>query len=297
MKTFEAVRLAMDLEKVIVIIAIDQKIALASLALHYEALSKHHNADPVAIARDYLGKVVHLPITLGAPSPDDVKGYLDEYLWKSSESLEGKKVGNTDLVEPKEGLMSTPAEDGIVTRRTNGLGAMDDKTSLEFLDSAGSEAGESIPTHKSQVKQLTGLSVEQRKIFKDWVVKLSISNPRQLKRLDNAYTLIRHRYPQEDAQKKYPMLKVLLWLEYLNELPIQSRQQLKGWLEGVVLAENVVLNKTFLPDVVEGMNTMAEEGLLTTVYQQVKGFVLPAIEKEELLGELKAASTESEAVR
>jgi hypothetical protein len=55
-KTFEAIRLVLDLPQVIVVVAVDQRIALAALALHYEKLTKHHQLnDAKAISIEALG--------------------------------------------------------------------------------------------------------------------------------------------------------------------------------------------------------------------------------------------------
>jgi GTPase SAR1 family protein len=80
-KTLEAIRLVMELDNVVVIVAIDQRVALASLAKHYEPLEKHHLLDAHDIARDYLAKVIHIPIVLEQPSENDIDHYLTNNLW------------------------------------------------------------------------------------------------------------------------------------------------------------------------------------------------------------------------
>lgn len=83
-KVFEAVRLVLDIPQVTVIIAVDQRIALAALALHYQELAQHHQlSNPQAIARDYLAKVIHTPITLTPADPQSINGYLDA-IWQET---------------------------------------------------------------------------------------------------------------------------------------------------------------------------------------------------------------------
>lgn len=84
-KTLEAVRLVMGIPQVIVIIAIDQRIALASLALHYKDLAGYHEqGNPGMIARDYLGKVIQLPIYLHAADNDTITAFVDRVLLDES---------------------------------------------------------------------------------------------------------------------------------------------------------------------------------------------------------------------
>ncbi len=88
-KVFEAVRLVLDIPQVTVIIAVDQRIALAALALHYQALAQHHRlSNPQAIARDYLAKVIHMPITLTAADGPAIAGYL-ESIWQETSGAPG----------------------------------------------------------------------------------------------------------------------------------------------------------------------------------------------------------------
>lgn len=92
-KAFEAVRLVLDIPQVTVIIAVDQRIALAALALHYEELAQHHElSNPQAIARDYLAKVIHTPITLTPADAKSINGYL-ESIWQ--ETVPGERDAAT----------------------------------------------------------------------------------------------------------------------------------------------------------------------------------------------------------
>ena len=75
-KTLEAVRLVMGIKQVVVIIAIDQRIVLALLALHYKDLAVHHDhQDPSIIARDYLGKVIQLLVQLHMADEETVTAF------------------------------------------------------------------------------------------------------------------------------------------------------------------------------------------------------------------------------
>ena len=108
-KVFEAVRLVLDIPQVTVIIAVDQRIALAALALHYEDLAQHHElSNPQAIARDYLAKVIHTPITLTPADAQSINRYL-EALWQETAAANANDQGE----QPNPAPASTAANAAI----------------------------------------------------------------------------------------------------------------------------------------------------------------------------------------
>lgn len=297
-KTLEAVRLVMDLENVVVIIAIDQRIALASLSLNYKELSEHHVADPLAIARDYLSKVINSSLILGRPSDIDIDRYLEENLWKESISLkqENNDISHHDLEKKSDNEAIEDITEDV--RNIVNLDVLSDKEGLE------QEEISDLPPHESARDDLKesgsgqtfiGLSYEQKQIFKDWVLKLGLCNPRQLKRLNNAYALIRLCYKDEDdiLQKNagkeenisvslsYSRLIMMLWLEFLHELPnhvrslfIEALEHQQDPSEGDELfaqfrksEEHWLAVKTAIPD----------SQIREKTYHEVKVFILPAI--------------------
>ncbi len=285
-KTFEAIRLVMDLENVVVVIAIDQRIALASLALHYQDISQHHQADPISIARDYLGKVVHLPITLEEPQESDVKIFLEKE-WEKIGNKKDLSEGNANVRSGTNNQNNNPPVDG------SDLPGNIDEPNSEVKDNpleahVVENAGASTITENDEIiddepEPKKGLSITQEDLFIGWAQKLSITNPRRLKRLTNAYTLIRHCFPQEDQssdiEKPYPRLVMLLWLEYVNELSPNERAVLSRVYK--------LSDKEFLGE--DGLSTSIQTRLksfreyisqeeMNVIYNQVKNFVLPAIE-------------------
>lgn len=78
--TLEAVRLVMDVPRVVVVIAIDPRVAIGALAEQYKGL-----ADPSRtaedVARDYLGKIIQVPIQLPAPDRNAVVEYVRSALF------------------------------------------------------------------------------------------------------------------------------------------------------------------------------------------------------------------------
>ena len=121
-KVFEAVRLVLDIPQVTVIIAVDQRIALAALALHYEELAQHHElSNPQAIARDYLAKVIHTPITLTPADSKSINGYL-ESIWQETgsagpETISDQSQPPTEPADQPDGPMGLSDQQKRIFKR------------------------------------------------------------------------------------------------------------------------------------------------------------------------------------
>jgi hypothetical protein len=300
-KTLEAIRLVMELDNVVVIIAIDQRVALASLAKHYEPLEKHHLLDAHEIARDYLAKVIHIPIVLEQPSENDIGHYLTNHLWKNDgtdQSEQNPKIGSD---EASDGVSAdVEAKRTTETKEENKAKETTEETTEETSepphDSNREEANmsdsdRSRPADKENPSEvgkpaqnfveITGLSQDQKTLFLKSVQQLGLSNPRQLKRLDNCYSLLRLRYPDEDVQKKYYRLRMLIWLEYLHEQPSSLRCQfLNDWEQGRKFSLDSVNADTDSIAAINHWNAIVPalpQSIQQTIYREVRCFILPAV--------------------
>lgn len=237
-KVLEAVRLVMDLENVIVIIAIDQHIAMAALSNHFKEFSPHHKLkNSHAIAREYLSKVINFSIVLAEPSHADVKNYM-EHIWSDLPTV--SELGNND--EVSEGAASemgagrgdtTP--ESVSSQQQPPL----NKDEKDFADARP----EQVQSNTIEVTEDSGViqyqrtlnpmgtfTREKRESFIQWVKYFKLTNPRQLKRLNNSYELmcgyfdtldqepISFLLPDEKSLTVYPMLLTLILMEYLNSL-------------------------------------------------------------------------------
>ena len=217
-KTLEAVRLIMGIPQVIVIIAIDQRIALASLALHYKDLAGYHEGqDPGAIARDYLGKVIQLPVQLNAADGETVAAFVDEVLLnhivKPTLEQDRKMPGFSN--EGHDSSSIAPTAEQVKEKRV-------EPESIQSQPDAGN-LNETSPTPElvSEVVEYQ-LSPAEKSAFKACVAQYEFHNPRQLKRLYNSFNLLRHLYGGDRAGEH---LQVLFWLEYLNNLLADERRE------------------------------------------------------------------------
>jgi len=308
-KVLEAVRLVLDLDNVIVIIAIDQHIALAALSEHFKDFSPHHKfKNSHAIAREYLSKVINLPIVLTKPSSDDVKVFMDSF-WdemnkeldketdkerdeksESKSGVSGKadlpSRGNAtaanaseieDLNKPKDAISGgSPAQDAI----------------SESVKLAEQKRAEEIESTAPVVKPIKALSKDQQASFIYWVNYFELSNSRQLKRLNNSYDLMRSYLPLLDKEalefalpespplKTFPMLLTLILMEYLNSLhDLNARNQLwdQLFIESATAPVEEVSNKIVTAGFVKAYRSLSAAGVNQHLVAKVEAFVLPAM--------------------
>lgn len=248
-KTLEAVRLIMGIPQVTVIIAIDQRIALASLALHYKDLAGYHEGqDPGAIARDYLGKVIQLPVQLNAADGETVAAFVDEVLLnhtvKPTLEQDRKMPGFSN--EGHDSPSITPTAEQVKEKRA-------EPESIQSQPDAGNlNETSSTPELVNEVVEYQ-LSPAEKSAFKSCVAQYEFHNPRQLKRLYNSFNLLRHLYGGDQAGEH---LQVLFWLEYLNNLLADKRREAEK-------SRNEFLG--------------LDDERYKTIELQVKPFVLPAL--------------------
>lgn len=229
-KVLEAVRLVLDLKRVTVIIAVDQRIALAALALHYKDLAEHHQLqNPRAIARDYLAKVIHLPILLSPPDDKSIEGYLN-HIWQEQtgdvsvalSTPEQKPVAPTSSADASAGNARPVQQANAAPPRestpANGTAPVTDagptpagnviplRPSVNASTASNASAATPDPGNnpapspdKPAPLVVPGLSTLQKQAFLHWVKHFHLTNPRQLKRLHNSYNLLRHFYGEDNA--------------------------------------------------------------------------------------------------
>ena len=86
----DAIRLVMTIPNVIVMICIDHRIAFKAIERHYRTLAEEENGSSrssAEVARDYLGKIIQLPVRL-----EPVKhGILEKYVYEKLFLFEEEK--------------------------------------------------------------------------------------------------------------------------------------------------------------------------------------------------------------
>ena len=204
----DAIRLLMSIPNVIVMIGIDYRIAFKAMENYYEKLGDKER-DKSEIARDYLGKIIQLPVQLMHSSPEEVRKYVEKRLFPDAQIMEDiKKDGDKDteggvieLSKPKKETIE--AEGGKV-----GVRILDDKK---------------VEEPKSVEEILKDTTIE-RDMFSDLAKRFNFTNPRQLLRLRNSYRFLK----VMDSDEKYDreiLMKILFWQDFLNNWPSNIRCQ------------------------------------------------------------------------
>lgn len=243
-KTFEAIRLVLNIPHVTVVVAVDQRIALAALALHYNSIAPYHTQkDARAIARDYFAKMIQLPIVVSDGDDESLIEFLSD-IWQE----EGDKKRNwlTHLFEEKEGHISNlllgkeVTNDESPKRHKQGADShTDDKMLTETEIAKLILEGDPKPSGTQQ-EVLPGLSDHQKAALYFWATRFGLSNARQLKRLDNSYNLVRLVTDEEDklaltktsnivnkqhVKFSYGYLVALMTLEFINSIEVTTLRE------------------------------------------------------------------------
>lgn len=313
-KVLEAVRLVLDIENVMVVIAVDQRIALSALALHYKDFAQYHNSkDSRSIARDYLAKVIHLPITLYKPKGKDVEAYL-KFIWSQLITEEHKTI--LEKASTPAVVKTTPKIDKPLSPENNNTETPTDESNIQsVIPNKKTTSGEiqsrakpetaSISTPKPSPTPvaaaptvIASLSSDHQKAFLYWVDYFELSNPRQVKRLNNSYNLLHSYYDYDSASiahnlneihKKalvFPMMLALFIMEYLNTLDDQVlRAKIKvelrapdSKIEEADKPTDTKIDSTLIgTDIIHAMHKLTEK-FEADFIKIVEPFVLPAIE-------------------
>ncbi len=246
-KTFEAIRLVLQIPHVTVIVAVDQRIALAALALHYKDIEPYHTLqDARAIARDYLAKIIQLPVVLGDGDDESLSGFLSD-IWQ--EEGDNKLSWLAHLAEDSgptqqksHALPSDPEEPDTAAVRPEmpEQDADSDASNEGFTEAELVKMMMEDDPKPAEQKVLTGLGDHQKAALYYWATHFGLSNARQLKRLDNSYNLIRLVTNKEDqialAQTEdninkqnvkfsYGYLVTLMTLEFINGIEVTKLRE------------------------------------------------------------------------
>ncbi|WLQ12732.1 P-loop NTPase fold protein [Hahella aquimaris] len=258
-KTFETLRLVMNIPRVTVMIAINQQIALTALAMHYEKLAPQHKwQNPQAIARDYLAKVMHLPITLSEPDAAAVSRYLGSVCGVQADpQQEAPHMAIHKL------LPDSPA-------RVNAEGMSSQQKQAFFYWLEHFEL-----SNPRQIKRLyNGYNLLRAYLREDW-----------LQTEDEAPGLSEQRRPLA-----YPMMVALFAMEYVNDHPDQLGERGLHYWKKFLRGERVkpLEDGDSLGRIDHDVLTIIKEPAWEDkLIPAIKAFVLPAIETEEIEPVLK----------
>ncbi|MCK5174922.1 MAG: hypothetical protein KAR47_16120, partial [Planctomycetes bacterium] len=247
-KVLDAIRLVMTIPNVIVMIGIDHRIAFKAIQKHYKELADGDDRRGVAeIARDYLGKIIQLPLQLRAASHEELEEYVFEKLFDKKNIVDDTKlkekaeVGLTehgkqkaevklklDIKTVREAVLNNrggheqTSDQGVMTI-WNSLGKETKRKYLESINGGNSVAAEVEVTEKDMKEAIKDKKSEQ-KAFYELAGTFEFSNPRQLLRLHNSFRFLKgFGRGTGKGYETLDMLKMLFWQEFLHNWPKNVR--------------------------------------------------------------------------
>lgn len=318
-KTFEAIRLVLHIPHVTVVVAVDQRIALAALALHYKGIEPYHTLqDARAIARDYLAKVIQLPVVVSDGDNESLTEFLSE-IWL--EEGDNKRDWLAHLIEDDEYQTQAGHEE---------IKAPSSKPDRQDVDSDTEDEGlseyelarlilEAEPkSEPPEPKVLKGMSDHQKAALYYWATHFGLTNARQLKRLDNSYNLIRLVTDEEDrlaltktsnevnkqhVKFSYGYLVTLMTLEFINSIEVTplrdnaSRFLRKGDVDKLNCMANqqhkatLVAARSIIQNAAEQLYPKTANNLhFDKLLRYVENFALPAIDGFDIDTETETVS-------
>jgi hypothetical protein len=237
--TLDAIRLVMDLPEVVVVIAVDERIGLGAIALEYDELATD-TRPPADVARDFLAKIVQLPIRL--PVPIGIEDYVRGELFPQPASSNGdapptttSDAGDAQRAKapleparpdaertPSSSTASTPSAE-FAGGGSELAGTYGQNAAQEVSQSLLREAMREAPDEVSTFLALAGLS--------------EITNPRQLRRLRNTYRFTKAFAP---ALEWHPLLSMVFWQELLHSSPLEEHRRHQDSIAPAADADSVV---------------------------------------------------------
>ncbi|MEO0508327.1 MAG: P-loop NTPase fold protein [Verrucomicrobiota bacterium] len=238
---FDAVRLIAHIPGVIVVFGIDERIAFKAMGQAYadyadEAIGRSQEE----VARDYLGKIIQLPIRLERPDKDGLATFIDKKLFPEEDRDPGSKQAvDAEGPDPKDeepevdmDELEPEADDKIDENEMEEEPASEAKISAEDATQKSrgrlfglfnlrrqylppkqpnwrdrNQAKQKTEEEKKHEEELAKLKITDAEVqaFKDLTALLDLRNPRQLMRLRNTYRLLKSLYPKKVSQESEEM--------------------------------------------------------------------------------------------
>jgi KAP family P-loop domain len=195
-QVFDAVRLVASIPRVVTLVAIDDRIAFAAVATHYDKFN-FAGRDPGQVARDYLAKVFQVAITL---PPVDVAN-------------SNRFIHSELFADELRGLSSSSAMVAGSDREVEAKTEVAPRTS----------------------EQLLSVLPEEVALFAHLANETAVSNPRELWRLKQAWFLLKGMALKDGdgLVMMKPWLQALFVREWELQAPMETRRQIEMRQEAI----------------------------------------------------------------
>lgn len=212
LNVLEAVSLVTDIENVFVILAIDPRILIESAKYFQRETNNGTKLDIDILAKDYLGKIFQLLVSLDEPGKENISNFISDCLF----------------------LNITP--DKIVTTHNEEIILIDKPHEHEDNDGEISSKSASKDIPKSQPSKPITLLANTKDELEQFIScseLFNIKNPRQLKRLHNSYNLLKILVPESlNIDNGKSLIKILFFKEFLQEFNKVEKKALEDYILG-----------------------------------------------------------------
>ncbi|WOO41345.1 KAP family P-loop NTPase fold protein [Rubellicoccus peritrichatus] len=251
-KAFDAIRLIANINNVIVVVGIDERIAFKAMGQAYKDYADQEKGRSLEdVARDYLGKIIQVPVRLETPSAIGLKSYVEDKLFPKKDRATASRIspdpkpgqdspeslmsGFTEVNYPQSPVdLEIPFNDDdekdIVVENDGVLDPTSTGNTTKVEDAQQREEEKQLEEQKTE-KELEHMKDTDEEVaaFSKLNALFGFNNPRQLHRLRNTYRLLKSLYPKtrtpgdSDAEAlHYPegemkLLMMLFWLEFRLE--------------------------------------------------------------------------------
>ncbi len=194
--TLEAVQLVVDIENVIVIVAIDEEVLMQAVANSYKRQRTDIDDNKAfSLARDFLGKILQVTITLDKPNMTKRKFFIKERLYPDVlKNEESSDLSNLNTLK-------TSSQSGLIKHESENLFDYE----LDFDEDDSYDISE---------KYLSD-SVDEYEFFENCVEIFNIDNPRTMIRLHNIITICKGLYPNITSTKE--KLRIYMFISFWYE--------------------------------------------------------------------------------
>ncbi|NQT52351.1 hypothetical protein HQ576_09890, partial [bacterium] len=255
-KTLDAIRLVMDRENVFVFIGIDHRIAFKAIERHYKELADGEGGrDASDVARDYLGKIIQLPIRLLPADDDELKEFVNDQLFPDAIELpspaEGETTSDSGLTDVEDEVVEDeavePAPEGGPAEPPPLPPYTGSTPEAEKVDS-GAESAAADRREIEETADRMRETTKERDAFYQMATTFGFSNPRQLLRLRNSYRVLkgldwkRRGVAEEVEPSEYDpkwLATLLFWEEFLATLPREAKHDCIAVLWGKAKLETI----------------------------------------------------------
>jgi hypothetical protein len=219
-KVFDAVRMVANIPRVVTVVAIDERIAFAAVAKHYDQFG-YAGRTPELVARDFLAKVFQVSMILPPITSDIAKDYIHKKLFASTQ-----------------------------------------------IDTGGNYGGQTTPEGPPAPDLLDALP-EEVELFSEMAHLTGISNPRELWRMKQAWSMLRGLALDDGAgyAKIEPLLRALFVREWWQQASPLQRQQMANRREPSLPHTSDLTS--------EQLRLMELDKELSSLYPQIDMVLLP----------------------